>query len=266
MRIKPIELNKAETKRFKKLLAEYDRLLSNMNQEERDETIASFAIRAKHEIEWEKDKRAAKREMISDSGPGEFARAKRNPSRKSLRSLKRAEHEHYSRPGVSIDIDVESHNAKRGSRTRVNPRRLKLGKKMKTIDLAPKAPGEYLYAYKLLRESFGPEFDKLSNTDAALIGRDFLEATEEDGIDSDEYLRRIGRGNLQSYAEVMRVRARKGWNSNPMKGSKHIALQEKRGENWFTIAWFPHNQKATAIKIGKQLHRRYPNKTLRLFA
>ena len=71
-------------------------------------------------------------------------------------------------------------------------------------------PGTYLYAYERLREVFGHEFDALSNTDAALVGRDYLDAAEDD-CDANEYARRIGRGNLQSYAKVMRVRVQKGW-------------------------------------------------------
>ena len=107
-----------------------------------------------------------------------------------------------------------------GRGAKVNPRR------------APSinyAPGEYLSAYRLLHEAFGQEFDKLTNTDAALVGRDFMDARKEDDIDSREYARRIGRGNLQSYAEVMRVRARKGWNTNPRrKGRKQMNESEAR--------------------------------------
>ena len=72
------------------------------------------------------------------------------------------------------------------------------------------APGRYMFAYKFLREAFGEEFDKLSNTDAALVGRDFLDAYEEDNLSAPEYRSRIGRGNLQSYAECQRVRERMG--------------------------------------------------------
>ena len=49
-------------------------------------------------------------------------RTHKNPRRKiSMRELKREEHEHYTKPRVSIDIDVDSHNAKEHSKTRVNP-------------------------------------------------------------------------------------------------------------------------------------------------
>ena len=76
-------------------------------------------------------------------------------------------------------------------------------------------PGRFMFAYSVLRAEFGDEFDQLTNTDAALIGRDYLDGyddPDETDFDSREYARRIGKGNLQSYADVMRVRETQGWN------------------------------------------------------
>lgn len=54
---------------------------------------------------------------------------------------------------------------------------------------------------------FGLEWDRLSESDKALIIRD---CTEEGGVsDLRVYRRNIGTGNLQSYADVMRVRFNK---------------------------------------------------------
>lgn len=58
-----------------------------------------------------------------------------------------------------------------------------------------------------LHQVFGAEWEALSLSDRALIIRD---CTEEGGVqDFVEYRDNIGTGNLQSYAEVMRVRFRK---------------------------------------------------------
>ena len=73
------------------------------------------------------------------------------------------------------------------------------------------SPGEYLAAYRRLRLYFGDEFEKLSNTDATLVARDFLDAFNEERVVTIEYGRRIGKGNLQSYADAMQARAAKGW-------------------------------------------------------
>lgn len=51
---------------------------------------------------------------------------------------------------------------------------------------------------------FGQEWIDLSRTDQALIVRD---CTEDGGVqDIQQYRRNIGRGNLQAYAECLRVR------------------------------------------------------------
>lgn len=62
-------------------------------------------------------------------------------------------------------------------------------------------------AHNALQAAFGAEFTNLQEHDAFLIRQDFLEAE----CPASEYARRIGRGNLQSYADVMVVRERKGW-------------------------------------------------------
>jgi len=54
--------------------------------------------------------------------------------------------------------------------------------------------------------NFGQDWHDLSDADQALIVRD---CTEDGGVDDiPQYRRNIGRGNLQSYADVMRVRFR----------------------------------------------------------
>lgn len=55
---------------------------------------------------------------------------------------------------------------------------------------------------------FGQEWAMLSPSDKTLIVRDCTD--DGKGIDLAEYRSNIGIGNLQSYAEVMRVRYRKG--------------------------------------------------------
>ena len=72
------------------------------------------------------------------------------------------------------------------------------------------APGRFMFAYRQLGEAWGQEFESLSRDDAVLVARDYLDAVEGD-CDSAEYRRRIGRGNLQAYADCMQVRAKRGW-------------------------------------------------------
>ena len=62
-----------------------------------------------------------------------------------------------------------------------------------------------------LENVFNAEWIKLSSADAKLVRQDFLEASEENRIGASEYSRRIGKGNLQSYADTMQARFRKGW-------------------------------------------------------
>jgi hypothetical protein len=70
----------------------------------------------------------------------------------------------------------------------------------KEIDLATTA----------LRFIFAKEWPTLDEDGARLVVQDFLEAHEE-GVDGAEYARRIGIGNLSSYADCMKARALKGW-------------------------------------------------------
>lgn len=51
---------------------------------------------------------------------------------------------------------------------------------------------------------FGSEWITLSDADRDNVAQDFADAVREDGADALEYRRRIGAGNLQAYAEVIR--------------------------------------------------------------
>lgn len=63
--------------------------------------------------------------------------------------------------------------------------------------------GGFDYEHSLV-DLFGHEWLALSKADRLLIIRD---CTEDDGVDDlAEYRANIGRGNLQSYADTMRVR------------------------------------------------------------
>jgi len=57
---------------------------------------------------------------------------------------------------------------------------------------------------------FNAEWIGLSESDARLVLQDFLEASQE-GVTANQYARRIGRGNLQAYADTMQARFRNGW-------------------------------------------------------
>jgi hypothetical protein len=61
-----------------------------------------------------------------------------------------------------------------------------------------------------LEEVFGAEWVKLDADGQRLVLQDFLEASEH-YVTPREYRRRIGEGNLASYAAVMKVRERRGW-------------------------------------------------------
>ena len=61
-----------------------------------------------------------------------------------------------------------------------------------------------------LELAFAGEWIKLKRGRAEVL-RDFADASEKDSLSAAEYKRRIGSSNLQSYADVMIVRARQGW-------------------------------------------------------
>lgn len=67
------------------------------------------------------------------------------------------------------------------------------------------------YGDAALQSAFGREYFDLDAEGKRLVLQDFLDANAEDGTSASEYKRRIGAGNLASYADVMRVRARRGW-------------------------------------------------------
>ena len=67
----------------------------------------------------------------------------------------------------------------------------------------PHEPGRYLWAYAKLWD--WNEFTGLSNAVAAIIAGDYLDAFDEDGCTPLEYRRRIGAGNLMSYARCLVV-------------------------------------------------------------
>lgn len=56
-----------------------------------------------------------------------------------------------------------------------------------------------------LLAAFGNEYRNLSREDRRRVTEDFTAAWTEDGCNAHEYRRRIGRGNLQSYADCLRV-------------------------------------------------------------
>ena len=82
------------------------------------------------------------------------------------------------------------------------------------IKMGTFAPGSRSIARAALGTAFGSEYPAAVAADAAgmeLVTQDFLEARTDDGVNSIEYARRIGRGNLQAYAATMRARAARGW-------------------------------------------------------
>lgn len=73
-------------------------------------------------------------------------------------------------------------------------------------------PGtNYPMAHDICQQVFGAEWRSLSAEDRENVAHDFSDAMREDQCTGLEYARRIGAGNLQSYADVMRARVRKGW-------------------------------------------------------
>ena len=61
------------------------------------------------------------------------------------------------------------------------------------------------HAAGILAQVFGDEWPAISRADAELVCADYLCAVDEDNCGAREYQRRIGRGNLQSYADCLRV-------------------------------------------------------------
>lgn len=61
-----------------------------------------------------------------------------------------------------------------------------------------------------LESAFGAEYIQLSDIHRKLVLQDCLEAGDEEHISIRQYLHRIGKGNLSSYAEVMSVRLKGG--------------------------------------------------------
>ena len=61
-----------------------------------------------------------------------------------------------------------------------------------------------------LRFVFAKEWPTLDFNGRRLVVQDFLE-THEEGVSGAEYLRRIGLGNLASYADCMKARLLRGW-------------------------------------------------------
>ena len=56
-----------------------------------------------------------------------------------------------------------------------------------------------------LQTAAGAEYLKLSREDQARVAADFAAALAEDNCSAIEYARRIGTGNLQAYADCLRV-------------------------------------------------------------
>lgn len=57
-----------------------------------------------------------------------------------------------------------------------------------------------------LRFMFAKEWPTLDDEGRRLVVQDFLEVHTEDKVDGAEYVRRIGLGNLASYADCMKAR------------------------------------------------------------
>lgn len=66
------------------------------------------------------------------------------------------------------------------------------------------------HAHSILEQVFSAEWITLDAPAQKLVAQDFLEASEL-GCTARQYQRNIGEGNLASYAKVMIVRERKGW-------------------------------------------------------
>jgi hypothetical protein len=66
------------------------------------------------------------------------------------------------------------------------------------------------HAHGILEQVFNAEWIELDATAQKLVAQDFLEASEG-GMTARQYHLNIGRGNLRSYADVMIVRERRGW-------------------------------------------------------
>ena len=63
-------------------------------------------------------------------------------------------------------------------------------------------------AIEAIDAAFPGEYGPLDPRRRSLVIRDYLLAVEEDGINAAEYARRIGRGNLASYADCLVAGAR----------------------------------------------------------
>jgi hypothetical protein len=67
-----------------------------------------------------------------------------------------------------------------------------------------------------LRSVFADEWVKLDEEGQRLVRQDFLETNDcpaFEGVSAFEFRRRIGEGNLASYAATMKARLSKGWNA-----------------------------------------------------
>jgi hypothetical protein len=65
-----------------------------------------------------------------------------------------------------------------------------------------------------LRSVFAAEWVKLDEEGQRLVRQDFLETNDcpaGEGVSVFAYFRRIGEGNLESYAATMKARLRCGW-------------------------------------------------------
>ena len=62
-----------------------------------------------------------------------------------------------------------------------------------------------------LEYTWGAEYIGLSSIQEKLVMQDFLEASEGENLTANQYYRRIGKGNLLSYAECLVARLHHGW-------------------------------------------------------
>lgn len=156
-------------------------------------------------------------------------RAKRNPIPAALALLKKAEAAHYA--------------------MRRNPKRHR-AQNAKWRSLGYRVPRSRMSTIpKKTRLQYRAEYQRTPRV--AGIRKGFIKRGK-----------RMTAQNLRRKVTDVLNKARRQFTRNP--ATKHIHLQEKRGASWITLAMFPLAQKAFAVKTGKQFHRRYPRKTLRL--
>jgi len=67
------------------------------------------------------------------------------------------------------------------------------------------------WAMNELTKIAGAEYAHMSRYHQRLVVRDFLDTIKSEDCPLTTYARRIGHGNMQSYANCMAIREQKGW-------------------------------------------------------